>query len=176
MEGVDDHEERASHSGGSGGGLARPRPGRLRFGERGRDEPGRLGLFAVPGRDGHGGGRGRGPRPAGQDQPGVGAGRRRGLRLVPHARRRPHRFPRHPCPGRQAIIGLLQPAFDGVLENTRVQARIIAFRFLSPQVAIFHTEGKIVPTGADSIQTFVATKGDRGWLIAAFQNTRSETS
>ncbi|SPT60927.1 Uncharacterised protein [Actinomadura madurae] len=78
--------------------------------------------------------------------------------------------------GRQAIIGLLQPAFDGVLENTRVQARIIGFRFLSPQVAIFHTEGKIVPTGADSIQTFVATKGDRGWLIAAFQNTRSETS
>ena len=78
--------------------------------------------------------------------------------------------------GRQAIIGLLQPAFDGVLKNTRVQARIVAFRFLSPQVAIFHTKGRIVPTGADSIQTFVATKGDQGWLIAAFQNTRLQAA
>lgn len=77
--------------------------------------------------------------------------------------------------GRQAIIGLLQPAFDGVLKNTRVQARIIAFRFLSPHVAVFHTKGKIVPTGADSVQTFVATKSDQRWLIAAFQNTRLET-
>ena len=53
-----------------------------------------------------------------------------------------------------------------------VQARIVDLRFLSSDVAIFHTEGKIVPTGADSVQTFVATKGPDGWLIAAFQNTR----
>jgi hypothetical protein len=29
--------------------------------------------------------------------------------------------------------------------------------------------------GEDSIQTFVATKGGDGWLIAAFQNTRIQT-
>ncbi|MGN9907628.1 SgcJ/EcaC family oxidoreductase [Phytohabitans sp. LJ34] len=74
--------------------------------------------------------------------------------------------------GRQAIIDLLQPAFDGVLKNSRVEARIVDLRFLASDVAVFHTEGKIVPMGDNSIQTFVATKGPDGWLIAAFQNTR----
>ncbi|MFY1688387.1 SgcJ/EcaC family oxidoreductase [Plantactinospora sp. WMMB782] len=74
--------------------------------------------------------------------------------------------------GREGIVGLLQPAFETVLRNTRVEARIVDLRFLSPAVAIFHTEGKIVPTGDESVQTFVATKGADGWLIAAFQNTR----
>jgi uncharacterized protein (TIGR02246 family) len=74
--------------------------------------------------------------------------------------------------GRQAIIDLLQPAFDGVLKNSKVEARIVDLRFLSSDVALFHTKGKIVPKGEDSIQTFVATKGPDGWLIAAFQNTR----
>jgi uncharacterized protein (TIGR02246 family) len=76
--------------------------------------------------------------------------------------------------GRQAIIDLLQPAFDGVLKNTRVQARIVDLRFLSADVAIFHTEGKIAPVGEDSVQTFVATKEADGWQIAAFQNTRKQ--
>lgn len=74
--------------------------------------------------------------------------------------------------GRQEIVDLLQPAFDGVLKDTTVQARIVDLRFLSSDVAIFHTEGRIAPTGADSIQTFVAAKSPDGWLIAAFQNTR----
>ena len=74
--------------------------------------------------------------------------------------------------GRQEIIDLLQPAFDGILKDTRVEARIVDLRFLTPTVAIFHTEGRIVPTGDDSVQTFVATKASGSWLIAAFQNTR----
>jgi uncharacterized protein (TIGR02246 family) len=77
--------------------------------------------------------------------------------------------------GRQAIIDLLQPAFDGVLKNTRVEARIVDLRFLSAEVAIFHTEGKIVPTGDDSVQTFVATRHADRWQIAAFQNTRKQS-
>jgi uncharacterized protein (TIGR02246 family) len=77
--------------------------------------------------------------------------------------------------GRQAIIDLLQPAFDGVLKNTRVEARIVDLRFLSADVAIFHTEGKIAPVGDDSVQTFVATKTDGRWQIAAFQNTRKQS-
>jgi uncharacterized protein (TIGR02246 family) len=76
--------------------------------------------------------------------------------------------------GRQAIIDLLQPAFDGVLRDTRVEAQIVDLRFLSSDVAIFHTEGKIAPVGEDSVQTFVATKGAGGWQIAAFQNTRKQ--
>ena len=74
--------------------------------------------------------------------------------------------------GRQEIIDLLQPAFDGILKDTHVEARIVDLRFLTPTVAIFHTEGRIVPTGDDSVQTFVATKASGSWLIAAFQNTR----
>jgi len=74
--------------------------------------------------------------------------------------------------GRQEMIDLLQPAFDGILKDTRVEARITDLRFLTPTVAIFHTEGRIVPTGEDSVQTFVATKASGSWLIAAFQNTR----
>ncbi len=74
--------------------------------------------------------------------------------------------------GRQQIIHLMQPAFDSVLKNTRVEARIVDLRFLGPDVAIFHTEGQIVPTGALSIQTFVTTRTPDGWQIAAFQNTR----
>jgi uncharacterized protein (TIGR02246 family) len=77
--------------------------------------------------------------------------------------------------GRQAIVDLLQPAFDSVLKGSAVEARIVDLRFLSSDVAVFHTEGKIVPMGEDSIQTFVATKGPDGWLIAAFQNTRVQT-
>lgn len=76
--------------------------------------------------------------------------------------------------GRKAIIDLLQPAFDGVLKNTRVEARIVDLRFLSTDVAIFHTEGKIAPVGEDSVQTFVVTREAGGWQIAAFQNTRKQ--
>jgi uncharacterized protein (TIGR02246 family) len=77
--------------------------------------------------------------------------------------------------GRQAIVDLLQPAFDTVLKNTRVEARIVDLRFLSTDVAIFHTEGKITPVGDDSLQTFVATKQAGQWQIAAFQNTRKQS-
>lgn len=74
--------------------------------------------------------------------------------------------------GRDEIIALMQPAFDTVLKNTRVEARIVALRFLGPDVALFHTEGRIVPTGAPAVQTFVTIRTDDGWQIAAFQNTR----
>jgi uncharacterized protein (TIGR02246 family) len=76
--------------------------------------------------------------------------------------------------GRQEIIDLLQPAFDGLLKNTRVEARIVDLRFLTDDVAIFHTEGKVAPVGDDSVQTFVVTKEADGWQIAAFQNTRKQ--
>jgi len=78
--------------------------------------------------------------------------------------------------GRQAIVGLLQPLFDGPLKNTQVEARVVDFRFLSPTVAIMHTEGEVVPGGGKSVQTFVATKDAERWLIAAFQNTRIQAT
>ena len=78
--------------------------------------------------------------------------------------------------GRQEIVDLLQPAFDTVLKDTRVEARIVDLRFLGPDVAILHTEGQVVPTGAASVQTFVATRTDGEWAIAAFQNTRIQST
>ncbi len=74
--------------------------------------------------------------------------------------------------GRKGIVDFMQPAFDTVLSGTHVEAEITDFRFLTPEVAIFHTEGEVVPTGAYSIQTWIATKTDERWRIAAFQNTR----
>jgi uncharacterized protein (TIGR02246 family) len=77
--------------------------------------------------------------------------------------------------GRSEIAGLLQPLFDGPLRDTRVEAEIVDVRFLSPEVALMHSIGQIVPTGGSSVQTFVVTKGPDSWLIAAFQNTRIES-
>ncbi|MFC5801711.1 SgcJ/EcaC family oxidoreductase [Streptomyces formicae] len=74
--------------------------------------------------------------------------------------------------GRQGIIDLLQPAFDGPLKGTRVEAKIKDIRQVSPTVAIMHSEGEIVPTGGESIQTLVVEKEADGWKFAAFQNTR----
>ncbi|UUN30062.1 SgcJ/EcaC family oxidoreductase [Streptomyces sp. FIT100] len=74
--------------------------------------------------------------------------------------------------GREGIMDLLQPAFDGPLKGTRVEATIKDLRLLSPTVAVMHTEGKIVPTGGESLQTFVVEKEAGGWKFAAFQNTR----
>jgi uncharacterized protein (TIGR02246 family) len=61
-----------------------------------------------------------------------------------------------------------------VLKGTRVEARIVGFRLLAPDVAIFHTVGQVVPTGATSVQTFVTTRTAGDWAVAAFQNTRME--
>ncbi|MEO3750567.1 SgcJ/EcaC family oxidoreductase [Streptomyces sp. B6B3] len=76
--------------------------------------------------------------------------------------------------GREAIEEFFAEAFAGPLKNTTVEARITDFRFLDDDVALFHTRGMIVPTGGESMQTFVATRGDdgAGWQLAAFQNTR----
>jgi uncharacterized protein (TIGR02246 family) len=76
--------------------------------------------------------------------------------------------------GREAIAEFFAAAFAGPLENTAVEARITDFRFLDDDVALFHTRGMIVPTGGESVQTFIATRDDDGaeWQLAAFQNTR----
>lgn len=81
--------------------------------------------------------------------------------------------------GRTAIAGFMQQNFDGPLKNTRVSAEVRDLRFLTADVAIMHTEGAVlfpgeneIPASRNSVQTFVATRTDEGWRIAAFHNTR----
>jgi uncharacterized protein (TIGR02246 family) len=81
--------------------------------------------------------------------------------------------------GRQEIAPFMQAQFDGFLKGTRVLAQPKRIRFIGESVAVMITEGGVVfpgetavPAERQSIQTFVATRSDEGWLFAAFQNTR----
>jgi uncharacterized protein (TIGR02246 family) len=81
--------------------------------------------------------------------------------------------------GRGPIASFMQVQFDGFLKGTRVSAQPLRTRFIGDSVAVMVTQGGVmfpgetaVPPERFSIQTFVATKSDAGWLFEAFQNTR----
>jgi uncharacterized protein (TIGR02246 family) len=81
--------------------------------------------------------------------------------------------------GRQEIAAFMQAQFEGFLKGTRVSAQPRRIRFIGDSVAVMITEGGVmfpgetaVPAERFSIQTFVVTKSDGGWLFSAFQNTR----
>lgn len=81
--------------------------------------------------------------------------------------------------GRHEIAVFHQPLFDKWLKGTRLVGDVTAVRFLCPTVAVMHARGGTIMRGKstparerESIQTLVAVKGETGWRIAAFQNTR----
>jgi uncharacterized protein (TIGR02246 family) len=81
--------------------------------------------------------------------------------------------------GRAEVAPFHQELFDKWLKGTRLVGRVTDIRFLSPDVALLHAVGGTIARGKstpapdrDSIQTFVATREDDGWHLAAFQNTR----
>jgi uncharacterized protein (TIGR02246 family) len=81
--------------------------------------------------------------------------------------------------GRQEIASFMQAQFDAFLKGTRVLAAPKRIRFIGDSVAVMITEGGVlfpgetaVPPERFSIQTFLATRSDQGWLFEAFQNTR----
>src|SRR4051794_37830113 len=92
--------------------------------------------------------------------------------------------------GRRAIEAGHRPLFDGPLAGSRMvllgddteSARPESLRFIRPDVAIMVTSGAVTladqsATGPDhqSVQTFVLTKNDGRWRVAAFHNTRRQT-
>jgi uncharacterized protein (TIGR02246 family) len=81
--------------------------------------------------------------------------------------------------GRQEIGAFMQAQFDAFLKGTRVSAVPKRIRFIGDSVAVMVTQGGVmfpgetaVPAERFSIQTFLVTKSDAGWLFEAFQNTR----
>jgi uncharacterized protein (TIGR02246 family) len=81
--------------------------------------------------------------------------------------------------GREALVRFHEPLFKTHLKDTRLVGEVTGVRFLSPTVALMHARGGTIRRGEskasparDSIQTIVAVKGEDGWSLAAFQNTR----
>jgi uncharacterized protein (TIGR02246 family) len=81
--------------------------------------------------------------------------------------------------GRAVIEAAQQELFDKWMKGTRLIGEVRGVRFLGPDVAVMHAMGNTIPRGKKkpnraraSIQTLVATRGDHGWRLAAFQNTR----
>lgn len=81
--------------------------------------------------------------------------------------------------GRDALARFHDPLFKTHLKGTRLVGEVTGVRFLSPTVALMHARGGTImrresqaSPARDSIQTMVAVKGENGWSLAAFQNTR----
>ena len=82
-------------------------------------------------------------------------------------------------PGRSAIAEAHRPLFERFMKGTRLVAEPPAVRFLAPDVALVHGKGAILRARQRrpsrrriSVQTLVAVKGEDGWRLTAFQNTR----
>ncbi len=82
--------------------------------------------------------------------------------------------------GRPEIARFHQQVLDLYVPGSRLVGKVRSVRFLSPDIAVMHAVGGMVPGGQrdldeerNSIQTIVAVREDSGWKIAAFQNSRA---
>ena len=77
--------------------------------------------------------------------------------------------------GRAVIESQHQRIFDTIFKDTTLSLTVRQIRFLRPDVAVVHVEGRRTsPTEAlaqDAMLTLTMTKEKQGWVIAAFQNT-----
>lgn len=77
--------------------------------------------------------------------------------------------------GRADIATGHQRIFDTVFKDTKLALTVKQLRFLRPDVAVVHAsgvrEGPTKELTQDATITFVMTKSQQGWTIAAFQNT-----
>ncbi len=76
----------------------------------------------------------------------------------------------------RAVIGKMhQQIFDTIFKETKISLNVTQIRFLRPEVAVVHVDGRLEGPAKDLPQdakiTFVMTKEKDGWVIAAFQNT-----
>jgi len=77
--------------------------------------------------------------------------------------------------GRAVIESAHQRIFDTIYKDTNITLTVKQIRFLRPDIAVVHVDGK--RTGAtkelaqDAMLTLMMTKEKQGWVIAAFQNT-----
>jgi uncharacterized protein (TIGR02246 family) len=76
-----------------------------------------------------------------------------------------------------------QALFEKFLKDTRMTSRLQEIRFLTPDVAVLSTRGRVAKAGNDGkdskddhydkVQTYTVVRATDGhWRIAAFQNTK----
>jgi uncharacterized protein (TIGR02246 family) len=82
--------------------------------------------------------------------------------------------------GREMIRTVVTQQFKSAHKGTTLLQNIVDMRFLGPEAAVAITEGGVLaphetlPAPERSIRaTWVLTKENDGWLIAAYQNTRT---
>ncbi|WP_047870516.1 SgcJ/EcaC family oxidoreductase [Nocardiopsis sp. RV163] len=85
--------------------------------------------------------------------------------------------------GRESIAGFMRAAFTGPYKGTRVTGTPLDMRVLGEDVAIVVTEGGVVTADEEDVSasqairaTWVAVRGEDGWLLAAYQNSPRERS
>jgi uncharacterized protein (TIGR02246 family) len=81
--------------------------------------------------------------------------------------------------GREQIAVSHQALFDKWMKGSRLVGTVEQVRFLGPDVAVMHAIGDTIlrrktkpARERASIQTLVATRGNDGWQLTAFHNTR----
>jgi uncharacterized protein (TIGR02246 family) len=81
--------------------------------------------------------------------------------------------------GRAAIETGHQRIFDTIYKDTNLTLTVKQIRFLRPDVAVVHVEGRRTGPANEPAQnamlTLMMTKEKQGWVIAAFQNTAITT-
>ncbi|HSL55301.1 MAG TPA: SgcJ/EcaC family oxidoreductase [Pyrinomonadaceae bacterium] len=81
--------------------------------------------------------------------------------------------------GRAVIESQHQRIFDTIYKDTNITLTVKQIRFLRPDVAVIHVEGRRTgPTKEltqEAMLTLMMTKEKQGWVIAAFQNTAVAT-
>lgn len=85
--------------------------------------------------------------------------------------------------GRESIAGFMRTAFAGPYKGTRVTGTPLDMRGLGGDAAIVVTEGGVVAAGKEDVSpsqairaTWVAVRGEDGWLLAAYQNSPRDHS
>jgi uncharacterized protein (TIGR02246 family) len=80
--------------------------------------------------------------------------------------------------GRGSIREYMKAAFEGSYKDTRVTGQPVDVRALSGDVAVLVTQGGVMAPGETALAdksaiwaTWVITKQEGGWLLAAYQNT-----
>jgi uncharacterized protein (TIGR02246 family) len=81
--------------------------------------------------------------------------------------------------GRQANAEIHNKLFTGLLRGSKLTGEIKTIRFLTPEIAIYHSIGAVQlgfqkqeSTNRLSINTNVVIKENGNWRISVFQNTR----
>ena len=82
--------------------------------------------------------------------------------------------------GREAIARGHKEIFNTIYKDTKQRLDVRSIRFLRDDVAVVHVEGSVVkkteefPPTPQVVPIFILTKEKGQWLIAAFQNTKTQ--